>query len=154
MCCPWYGLSLLIAALNYILCLIADARALFKFIIQNSFSKYIFADKMTDELRYTQITGSSAFHQLLFFFSWQTDCKQSDIVHISHSFHLYVKVIEERMNRVVRALFRQGFRAEIRIIISPPNLCRKGRAQYHFVRSCVILLHSYIEVVYNCSALV
>ena len=96
----------------------ADALALFKFIIQFSFSKYIFADKMTDKLRYTQITGNSAFHQLLFFFSWQADCKQSDIVHISHSFHLYVKEIDERMNRVVRALFRQGFSAEIRIIIS------------------------------------
>ena len=70
---------------------------------------------MTDKLRHTQITGNSAFHQLLFFFSWKTDCKQSDIVHISHSFHLYVKVIEKRMNRVVRALFRQGFSAEIDI---------------------------------------
>ena len=59
---------------------------------------------MTDELGYSQITGNCAFHQLLFFFSWKTDSKQSDIVHISHSFHLYVKEIAERMNRVVRAI--------------------------------------------------
>ena len=59
---------------------------------------------MTDKLRYTQITGGGTFHQLLFFFSWQTDCKQSDITHISHSFHLYVKEIEERINKVVRVI--------------------------------------------------
>jgi len=85
---------------------VLDSRCACSIQIHNSFSfsKYIFADKMTDKLRYAQITGSGTFHQLLFFFSWQTDSKQSDIVHISHPFHLYVKEIEERMNNAARAV--------------------------------------------------
>ena len=58
---------------------------------------------MTDKLRYTQITGNGAFHQLLSFFSWQADCKQSDIVHSNHSFHLYVQKKAKQMNNAARA---------------------------------------------------
>ena len=44
------------------------------------------------------------FHQTQFVFSWNTDCQDSCIVHSFHSFHLYVKEIAERMNRVVHAI--------------------------------------------------
>ena len=74
---------------------------------------------MTDELGYSQITGNCAFHQLLFFFSWKTDSKQSDIVHISHSFHLYVKEIAERINNAARAAISPRVSRRNRIIISP-----------------------------------
>jgi hypothetical protein len=67
---PWYGLSLLMAALICIPCLIAEARALFMFIFISPLIilKYIATEKIVaDQLPHTKRTRreSVGFHFML-----------------------------------------------------------------------------------------
>ena len=109
MCCPWYGLSLLIAALNYILCLIADALALFMFIFISPLivlkyiaTEKIVADQLPHNLRSGQIVVFRIHHQSFFVFSRKANGECCNFIHVFHSFHNFMKKSVRQVNTIVQ----------------------------------------------------
>ena len=109
MCIPWYGFSLLMAALICMPCLIAEARALFMFIFISPLiiPKYIaiekiFTDQLPHNLRCRQIMVFRILHQSFFVFSRKTNGECCDFIHTFHSFHNSMKKSVRQVNTVVQ----------------------------------------------------